>query len=73
MEIDWDEVGQAADDKPRSILAEVLGRAEEITNLVVIFHDKDGRQHEYSVAGDETLIAMLNLSLYTAVKRVSES
>ena len=71
--VNWDEVLQEADDSPRSILAECLARADEITNLLVIFHDKDGRQHEYTCLESAALgIAMLNRALFTAVKEVNE-
>lgn len=72
MTVDWEGILQEADDSPRSILAEVLGRADEILNLVIIFSDKDGMQHEYIVASDQSRISMLNLALYTAVKNVAE-
>ncbi len=72
MTVDWEGILQEADDSPRSILAEVLGRAEEIVDLVVLFVGTDGKQHEYFIGSDQSRISMLALAHYTAVKEVSE-
>jgi len=74
MNVDWEDVLQEADDSPRSILAEVTSRVDEITNLAILFHDKDGKQHEYyCVASNSMAIAMLSLAHYTAVQEIAES
>lgn len=74
MQIDWDEVLGDADNTPRSVIAEVLGMADEIKNLKVIIQDHDGIQREWTYCESVAMeIAMLQVALYSATKAVHEA
>ena len=63
MNIDWDAIAEEADHSVRGILAELLARADEITNLVVVFHDTIDAQHTWqSTSSVAMTISMLALS-----------
>lgn len=72
MEINWDEVAQEADDTPRSILAEVLGIADDIESVVVLIEDKDGAQRSWWAASEKDVIAMLELAKFNFLRQVNE-
>jgi hypothetical protein len=48
LQVDWDEVLEQADATPRSILAEVLARADEVKDLALVFVDTEGEIHFYA-------------------------
>lgn len=45
MIVNWDEVAKDAEGAIPVILAELLATAEDISNLVVVYHLKDGSHH----------------------------
>ena len=73
MNIDWDDVAEAADNTPRSLLAEVLGIADEIESLIILVHKADGTQREWWITTDVTRVTMLALAHYAAVKALAEA
>ena len=74
MTIDWDSVVENAENTPRGMLAELLGYADEIENLIVIFHTKDGAQHVYqNTASVSVSIAMMEFAKWCELKRVDDA
>lgn len=70
-QIDWDGLVEEAEDSPRAILAEVLARADEITDVVVIFIDKDGASSTWaSTTTEDRAIAMLAYSHWAKMKQI---
>ena len=71
--IDWDKVADDAEDSPRGLLSELLNQADEITNLIVVFHDKHGAQQVYQNTESVAVsIAMLRYAEWCELKRVNE-
>lgn len=70
MEINWDEVAQEADDTPRSVLAEVLGQADDIDEIIILVHFKDGNQREWYVASDPVRLTMLTIAHAAVVETI---
>ena len=71
MAVDWGEVLEEAEDSPRGLLSEVLARVDDIENLVIIFHGKEGMANTWSSC--ETgyhLIAMLDHAKWYEEKKV---
>lgn len=69
MDINWDEVAQEADDSPRSLLAEVLARADDIEGVVILVKGKDGIQRRWnSVQSEEHIVAMLELAKFAVLQ-----
>mgnify|MGYP001592833343 CR=1 FL=1 len=63
--IDWDGIAEEADNSPRSLLAEVLSRADEITALVIIWRDHELNQYvALSTETYEQAIAMVELAKF---------
>ena len=36
-EVDWNQLAQDAEDSPRGLLAELIGQADEIQDIVIVF------------------------------------
>ena len=72
-EIDWDDVANEAADSPRGLLAEVLGRADEIEELIIIANFKDGMQQRWLRLNSAAMgISMLALAQYNMLEEVQE-
>lgn len=74
MSIDWDEVLQEAEDSPRGLLSEVLQRADDIEQVVIVFVDKDGVSNTWEYTGSSYhTIAMLSFGHWRACQVVREN
>lgn len=63
MTIDWDSIAEEADNTPRSLLAEVLGKVEEVEELIILIRDKHNLQRcGHLTADGEHFVAMLALA-----------
>lgn len=71
MNVNWDEVAQEADDSPRSLLAEVLGRVDEVDQLIIITVDSDGRIHRWTYGSDQQLLSMLDMAHFYICQSVA--
>lgn len=73
MNVDWDEALDEADRSPRSILAEMLARADEIKDVIIIANFTDGSQETYqSVESQAMSIGMLELTKLNVLMDVKE-
>ncbi len=75
--IDWDDVLEDADATPRSVLAEWLGRVEEIELciVVVLYKEEDGHlgsrvNYTANSAGDVVSLGMLETAKGLILKRL---
>lgn len=73
LDVNWDEVLEEADNTPRSFLAELLGIADEIDEMVVLIAGKDGLQRSWYIADQQHAIAMAALFQFKMVREASES
>ena len=74
MNIDWDKLADDANDSPRGMLAELLSEADDITNLVVIWHDKESKQHRWTSTESRAMsIAMLVYATHGLMLEIDEA
>ena len=72
-DVDWDKVAEEANDSPRALLAEVLAKVDDITDVVILFHDKDGNHTIYQSTSSLALtIAMLSYAHWAQCHHVWE-
>jgi hypothetical protein len=64
-EIDWEGVLEEADDTARSLLAERLGEADDIAEMMILWRDQEGTDHmAFFVSTPERAIAMMELAKF---------
>ena len=68
--IDWDEVVEKAENSPRAVLAELLERADELKDIIVISLDGAGCTMDYSwPQSNEQLLWMLESTRFQVLAR----
>ena len=74
MNIDWDGLINEASDSPRAVLAEVLAKADEIKNVVIVFHDHEGVASTfYAAESMYHVIAMLDYAKWHQMKKINRA
>lgn len=73
-EIDWDELLSEVENTPRAMLAEVLAQADNIKNVVIVFHDQDGKASCWCCTeSGYHAVAMLEYAKWEQLQRVSQA
>ena len=70
-DIDWDDIARAADDTPASMLAEVLGRADEWVTLMIVAVDKDDTLRRWAIGSDHQILAMIDMAHYYTMRAIA--
>ena len=71
MNINWDEVAEDADSTPASLLAEVLGRADEVKDVIILIVDQEGIHRRWLMADEGDMIAMLELAKFVILQEAA--
>ena len=69
--VNWDEAFQAADNSPRSIIAEVLGRVDEWESVVIVTRGKDEKLHRWLCGTDQEIMSLLAMAQYYQAKQIA--
>ena len=71
MNVDWDHILANASDTPHSLLLRALEEADAITELVIVYHTKDGMQQIISsVSSIAMAIAMIEYAKFTWLRQI---
>ena len=75
-EIDWNQLAQDAEDSPRGLLAELIGQADEIKDIVIVFTTgEEGSEftHTWASARHQAMmIAMLDYARWYECRKMYE-
>ena len=72
MDVSWDDVANEAQVSPRGLLADALARADEIGNIIVIYHIDGAQYHSSNVDSTAMMIGMLETTKYETLREMYE-